>query len=357
MPLWGSCSGSDHVCDFGVGAGTLSQLDEANRGAAAGAANMIAFRVTGEDGQALAKCFDTTPTQQIIGEEPERAPVSDVVSHLVKRGHSDARVTRFAHHYLQKFEDFIEKWKAYQEYLSYTGINHNVQAVCKARRTLNEVFYRCMSTGSAEFSIEPFVLYALAVTISDGSEEAFEPYVMTSFLIRDFKGFFKEAGQFGEPRFVTEAVSQRYIQSRKKKEREAVQAAITMIKELRYTMKTLADFPVMVDTGQYIPKYQDRTYADMENEIARNLTQQPNFQARAKMLSGEHDIRTNDAPVGLSESGLAARMREIKAHMRAPDVGICRHYSEVAQEIRERQGRWRNGGETRSAGGPPPAHT
>jgi hypothetical protein len=41
----------------------LSQLDEENRNAATGAANMIVFRVTGDDGKALARNFDTTPTQ------------------------------------------------------------------------------------------------------------------------------------------------------------------------------------------------------------------------------------------------------------------------------------------------------
>jgi Type IV secretory system Conjugative DNA transfer len=88
---------------------TLSQLDEENRTAAAGAANMIAFRVSGEDGKELAKNFDTTPTQAVVGEEPIRAPVSDVIIHLVNKGHNDERVTRFAQRYLQRLEDFVDK--------------------------------------------------------------------------------------------------------------------------------------------------------------------------------------------------------------------------------------------------------
>jgi hypothetical protein len=88
---------------------SLSQLEEENRTPAGAAANLIAFRVSGEDGEELAKTFDTTPTQQVVGEEPERAPVGDVIGHLVKRGHNDARVTRFGQTYLQKVEDFMEK--------------------------------------------------------------------------------------------------------------------------------------------------------------------------------------------------------------------------------------------------------
>jgi hypothetical protein len=86
------------------------KLEEDNRTAATGAANTIAFRVNGEDGEVLAKNFDTTPTQVVVGEEPIRAPVSDVIGHLVKGGHNDARVTRFGQTHLQKGEDFIKKY-------------------------------------------------------------------------------------------------------------------------------------------------------------------------------------------------------------------------------------------------------
>jgi hypothetical protein len=86
---------------------TLSQLDEANRTAAAAAANMIVFRVSGNDAKALASSFDTTPTQEIIGEEPIRAPVSNVISHLVTRGHHDGRVTQFAQIYLKTWKTLL----------------------------------------------------------------------------------------------------------------------------------------------------------------------------------------------------------------------------------------------------------
>jgi hypothetical protein len=80
---------------------TLGQLDEANKAAALAAGNLIVFRVSGEDGKALAKSFDTTPTKDIIGEEPIRSPVSDVIGHLVRRGHADPRIAKFAVSYLK----------------------------------------------------------------------------------------------------------------------------------------------------------------------------------------------------------------------------------------------------------------
>jgi predicted CopG family antitoxin len=93
---------------------TLSQLDEANRTAAAAAGNLIVFRVSGEDGKTLAPSFDSTPQQVVIGFESERASVSDVISHLIKRGHNDPRVVRFAQVYLQNLEDLIHKITQYE---------------------------------------------------------------------------------------------------------------------------------------------------------------------------------------------------------------------------------------------------
>lgn len=119
-------------------------------------------------------------------------------------------------------------------------------------------------------------------------------------------------------------------------------------------MKVLAEVPIEVDTGQYIPKYQDRTYADMENEIASKLTQQPNFQAKVKMLAGECDIRTKELPAAGRAGALDARIKQVKAQMRAE--GYCRPYLEVEKEIYERQEKWKDGGGAKGRlGSPPPA--
>jgi hypothetical protein len=71
----------------------LSQLFVENRASMLAAGNLIVFRVSGEDAKTLAKNFDTspTPTKEVIGEQPIRAPVSNVISHLVNRGHNIER--------------------------------------------------------------------------------------------------------------------------------------------------------------------------------------------------------------------------------------------------------------------------
>jgi hypothetical protein len=330
----------------------LSQLDEENRNAATGAANMIVFRVTGEDGKELAKNFDTTPTQEIVGEEPIRAPVSDVIDHLVKRGHADERVTQFAQIYLQRLEDFVSKPKQNGVVLSYTGICYTDQNIRKGREVLNEAFYRCMITRSSQFVIQPIALCILAVARWDRSEEAFLPYIKTTWLSpRYIQDFLKGVEKFGDPDFVNNDVSTEFIASHRKKDKQAAIAAVNMIREFRHTMKVLAEYPILVDTGQYKQKYQDRTYIDMENEIARNLTQQPNYQAKVKLLSGEYDIRTKDMPRDMVGNELTERIKQVKKQMRV--CGYCRYYKDVEKEINERMKRWK----VRKSDEPPPTHT
>jgi hypothetical protein len=246
---------------------------------------MIVLRVTGEDGQALAKNFDTTPTQQIIGEEPERAPVSDVIGHLTKRGHNDERVTRFAQGYLKNVEHFMDK--KYEYFPPQDGIydvvylyRNNIQA---GRELLNDCLYRCMTTQSVDFHVHPLALYIMAIAKWDGSVTVLDQYLKRDWFPippKMYQGFKDEAQRFGRPDFVEDRNVERFLAGFKKKEKVNGMYLVNMVRELRYTMQVLAKEPIMVDTGQYKPKYQNRTYADMENEIARDLTQQPNYQAK-----------------------------------------------------------------------------
>jgi hypothetical protein len=110
-----------------------------------------------------------------------------------------------------------------------------------------------------------------------------------------------------------------------------------MLRILRQTMEVLAKEPILVDTGQYRPRVQmqNRSFTDMEGEIANFLAMQGNFQARVRLRSGEYVIRTKPAPETLSGDALTERIQAIKKHMRT--LGITRHYTEVEAEIRERQ--------------------
>lgn len=352
---------------------TLSQLDEANRTAAIAAGNLIVFRVSGEDAKALAKSFDTTPTKEIIGEEPHRAPVSDVIGHLVKRGHTDRRATHFSQVYLQNCENLIHKTAQGYYYLvqwGYLSISLTTRDIRLGREQLNTTLYRSMSERTTNFLIPPLALYMLSVAQEQGSEEVFYPFIKLGFLAppyyeigyHDLKEFKKEAAVFGDPRFINQDYATKFINSRHKKglfgsvtrqsqiEMESARRLVSMITELRYTMDVLAKQPILIDTGQYQFKYQNRTFADMENQIARDLTQQPNFQAKAKLLSGEHTIKTKNYPPLLTGRELTERIAQIQTQTRR---GYCKPRREVEKEIRERQEKWRGSAAPEE---PPPTH-
>ena len=94
-----------------------------------------------------------------------------------------------------------------------------------------------------------------------------------------------------------------------------------------------------MDTGQLIPRYKLRTFADQQNAIANDLSQQENYLARVKTLTSEHTIRTNPLPTHLTEAQLAERIGEIKQRMR--EQGLCRPAHEVEEEVRLRHERLR----------------
>jgi hypothetical protein len=64
----------------------LEQLSDLNRATALQAGTLVVFRVSGDDSKVLARSFDATPTPELVGEEPVRAPVADVISHLLRHG-------------------------------------------------------------------------------------------------------------------------------------------------------------------------------------------------------------------------------------------------------------------------------
>jgi type IV secretory system conjugative DNA transfer VirD4/TraG family protein len=339
---------------------TLSQLDEDNRDAAMGAANMVVFRVTGDDGDALAKNFDTTPTQVVVGDDPVRAPVSDVVSHLVRLGHNNPRVTQFAQRYLQRLEDFVDK--KYEQYPPHAGLYDATYLrgadIRKGRALLNECLYRCMTTESASFQVPTLAIYILAVSQLDGTEWGLEPFVKKDwwpFGPKFLQGFKGQADRFGSPEFIEDDCIEGYIALFRKKEQGGPMAVAEMIKWLRYSMKVLSEYPIEVNTGQYKPKLQVRQHSDMENEIANKLRQQKKRQARVRLQSGEHNIRTKDFYGTFPGRGLASRISQIRVLMRAQ--GYCKHRVDVEKEIRARQEKLRNGGGgTQKPAGPPPIH-
>jgi hypothetical protein len=204
---------------------TLAQLDESNKAAAIAAGNLIVFRVSGEDGKALAKSFDTTPTREIIGEEPIRSPVSDVIGHLVRRGHNDTRVTRFATSYLKNLENFVARppnvglygppSNMQSDYAWQGVVLFQHSTIASARELLNQSLYRSMAERTTHFLIPPLALYMLAVAQQDRSELVFEPYLKLDWPDHYLLGFQNVRGAtaeiFGDPYFVNPDFANKFI--------------------------------------------------------------------------------------------------------------------------------------------------
>jgi hypothetical protein len=156
--------------------------------------------------------------------------------------------------------------------------------------------------------------------------------------------------RFGRADFLTDqrAVSQLLWEHDKRRYRKKgipspAERFVRMLRLLRQTMEILAKEPILVETGQYQPKYQQRTYADMVGERANELSAKlPNYHARVRLPSGEeHVVKTHPAPQGLTGERLAARITRIKRLNRF--VGITRPAAEIAEEIRTRHERLRGG--------------
>jgi len=325
---------------------TLTQLSEQNRASALGAGNIIVFRVSGDDSRVLSRSFDTTPARIINGEEVVRAPVADVITHLVRRGHDDPRIARFAQTYLTSLERMFNKppgpfGPQYSASYSYTldrTISLSPQQVIRGRELLNESLYQAMLEKRSDLHIPTLALYILAVAQEDSREYILSKWVTKSF--REFTGFKPGAEKFGKPWFTTPLKSQDYIsqitQSWKKRYVWMAEAMVSMLKETRYCMEVLSREPIMVDTGKMQPRYQMQTHADREAEIGKEITLQQNFTARVKLVTGgEYMLRTKPAPQGLTGAALAERIEAVKRHCRA--LGYTRHYTEVIEELRKRQ--------------------
>jgi hypothetical protein len=348
---------------------TLSQLDDENRSAAQQAAIKVIFRVSGDDAEQLAKNFDTTPTPQIIGQEPKPAPVSDVITHLIKRGHTDERVSRFSQVYLRKFDNWINNPTRvgrngppapYQRdyYNEQLDLYFEPIILPRSREQLNECLYRSMLEGHSNFMIPPLPLYMLAVAQQDIMREAFAPYVkLTIFGEGTFNGFMEAADDFGHPGFVNRDFAIKFINSKRKpREREAAIAVVSMITELRYIMDALAEDPILVPTGQYQPRYQQRQHLDMERQIVRDLVYLPDHQAKTKLPTYDHEIQTLEPPDTPTDHLLNSRIENIRARMISPQFSYCKYYAEVERDILERHRTWRQYPDARFDE-PPPTHT
>jgi hypothetical protein len=341
---------------------SMSQLDESLQTAATGAGTIVVFRVSGEDSRVLAQSFDATPTQEQTSVEPIRRPVFDITTHLIRHGHTHPVVAQFTDEYLTRLDTLHKTLTTSMHPLEFCCRTIRGFTAAEGKRLLNDALFSYMETASADVFIHPLALFILSCAVGDGSHNVFDKHLKPSaFSNWQFTGLKDSAFQFGRADFLKNerAVAAFTKKHARKRYWDSIfsshlitpgPAFIRMLQLLRQTMDILAKEPVLTDTGLYQPVYRQRTYADMAGEIANSLSQQENFTARVKTLTGEHTIRTNPLTTTLTEAQLAERIEEIKGRMR--EQGLCRPAHEVEEEVRRRHERLRERNDP-----PPPSHT
>lgn len=343
-----------------IGHQYLDQLDEKNKGAASNAANMVVFRVTGEDGVELSKNFDTTPPPpEVIGKRPVHVPVQDVITHLLQRGHVNEDALAF-NQFLAFFRDWIGEGVESPHYGRTTSdsilvnIATNMRNRARAREhaaserlhaemkimlhDLNRWFNKGMQTRDTSLDLPHDIL--LTVTAFARSEEMFPD------IGRNEENIALLCSSDPKHWDLVRAQLYQEVWSKKKFE-DQWRALDKFLRALRTTFAALCQEPVLVDSGRWEDVYdKPRTYADVQNEIATRLANQKNYIAKVKTEGGEYTIKTiplddNGAgtastvpsPGGGGRDGYAARLELVREQTRKL---YCRSRLVVEEEVAKR---------------------
>jgi hypothetical protein len=319
---------------------SLSQLSPENQQAALSAGALVAFRVgAAEDAKTLAASLDHTPEPEI------RAPVSDVVGHLIRRGHSHPVAGQFVTDYLKPLEALIRSEGFNQHEFSLGCARIYASHLVEGQRLVNDVLVEAMRTGRADGHIPPLALLVL------GAADPRSTWVLYYYLKRSaFHGHLEDfdegARLFGRPGFL--ANEQKAVAFLHEAARvsvlehltpgvvaERASAFLRMLKSLRAAMAVLAQQPILVVTGESPAVFSPRSFTDAAAALANSLSRMENFTCRVRLPSGEeHLIRTHPAPERVSGDALTARIRAVKERMF--ERGYCRDAREVAKLVEER---------------------
>jgi hypothetical protein len=150
----------------------------------------------------------------------------------------------------------------------------------------------------------PFLITSAWRNFLVGCYSEAETYSTEFFGAHYVKQFRDGMAAFGTPAFLTDR-TKRFVGIQSKKNRRMAERIVAMLTELRHCLDALGKTPILVDTRQYIPKYQNRTYQDMENQIARDLANAPSYRPSQQV---------DNAPITHMEM---SRRRE-KMHLAAP---------------------------------------
>jgi hypothetical protein len=162
----------------------------------------------------------------------------------------------------------------------------------------------------------------------------------------DFLGLPSSAAEEGKALTSPQAFLQYFMRRKKDWTYEFTPAfhnALAFLSLFRNCIEALAAEPIMVDSGKYqmLPGTQ-RSFSDMQNEIANTLKNLPPYHAKVKLVTSragqetvcEHTIRTPIKDTGLSGQALLARIDRIQRQTRAR---YCTPREEVQKAIRARQ--------------------
>ena len=319
----------------------LEQLSDLNRATALQAGTLVVMRVSGEDSKVLAPSFDATPQPALVGEEPIRATPADPLGHLVRHGSNHPTVAKFLAEYLMPLASLVRQASSATHLFQLGCATVTASQISEGHRQLNEAFATCMREKRSNVQLSPWALFCLAGAAAPAATYAFYKDLRHEWEYVPIVGFDRAAKRYGSPSFLTSAARREddlaFLRKgvkasifESKATRAARVAAFTrMHKAIRETMEILVKDPILVDTGQYQPKYQLRTYQDQENLVANCLSQLPNYTAKVKLLSGEHTIKTNPPPQLLAESEVDARIQTIKERM------LSQGYTTPAQVVDE----------------------
>jgi hypothetical protein len=331
----------------------LGQLTAANRAAVAAASTRIVFRVSPEDAKVLAPSFNRQPKSERVGDEPVRAPVADVLGHLVHKGHHHPVVAQFTADFLLPLDALLRTLGSAMHPMHLGEAMFGPVHAAQARLAVNECLSEANRTGRADLPIDPLALFMLGVSASEKIPKVFSRYFNSMALTGGFfNGFDESTSILGKPSLLTNrALLSEFLAMHdlgfweKLFGRQGVtpgEAFVRMLRALRTVLSILSKEPLTTDTGVYKSRMQQRLYSDVEGEIANELSATlRNYQAKVRLVSGEHTIQTFPAPKGLTGRALAERIERIKRQMRF--LGVTKTISEINEEVRKRQDRLRGG--------------
>jgi hypothetical protein len=342
---------------------TASQIEEELVQTALSSGTKIIFRVTGEDAELVAKVFDHTPPPvEVIGQRPILSPKRDVIDHLIKNGHSNPKHldgTKILVLFRQVMgehmdsptyarpmtgggvEDMIgnliigsKNKAAYKQHQKDVELLAEFKAVVNNR--LNNLFYEVMrdrdadkpfDTGDMTVILKMLEAYPFVQSFPNMLVDLCDPNPAVHLPALDTL----DAGAQN----IGRSLATSFLMGGKLNNKEHARRVRSTITGFRQLMHILALDPILVDSGQFEPIYdKPRTYADCENQIASDLANQPNRQAKVKIIEAEYEIATLPPVPGLVGSELDSRLALIRE---ATVTTYCRERRFVEEEMIERQ--------------------